>query len=101
MKEKIKKKESLSHNITIKNLLGIHARPAAKIAEIVKKAKQNVWLSTQDSKVDAGSIIDILSLGGCMGTKILVEIETHEDIDILKMICDLFESRFGEEEIEK
>ena len=100
MKEKIEKKESLSHKITIKNLLGIHARPAAKIAEIVKKAKQNVWLSTQDSKVDASSIIDILTLGGCMGTKILVQVETSEDIGILKMICDLFESRFGEEEIE-
>ncbi len=98
--EKKEKKESLSLKITIKNILGIHARPAAKIAEIVKNAKKNVWLSTQNNKVDAGSIIDILTLGGFMGTEILIEVETSEDIGILEKLYNLFESKFGEETLE-
>ncbi|MCK5543414.1 MAG: HPr family phosphocarrier protein [Desulfobacterales bacterium] len=97
MMEKIQKKESLSNTTIIKNILGIHARPAAKIAEIVKNAKQSVWISNQNYKVDAGSIIDILSLGACQGTKVAVEVETPEDIVILKKLCNLIESRFGEE----
>ena len=97
MMEKMEIKESLSRKITIKNLLGIHARPAAKIAEIVKDAKKNVWISTQNNKADAGSIIDILSLGGSKGTKIVIEVETSEDTGILTLLCDLFESRFGED----
>jgi phosphocarrier protein HPr len=96
--EKIKKKESLSRKTIIQNLLGIHARPAAKIAEIVKDAKKDVWLSTKNNKVDAGSIIDILSLGGSKGTEISIEVETDEDISILQKVCKLIESRFGEEE---
>jgi len=97
MMEKLEKNITLSRKITIKNLLGIHARPAAKIAEVVKKAKQDVWLSTLHNKVDAGSIIDILTLGGSMGTEILINVETPEDINILTELCDLFESKFGEE----
>ena len=97
MMGKIEKKENLSSTITIKNILGIHARPAAKIAEIVKNAKQNVWISTQNNKVDAESIIDILSLGAAQGTKIVIEVEIHEDIAILTKLYNLIESRFGEE----
>lgn len=93
----MKKKNSLSRRIIIKNLFGIHARPAAKIARIAEKAQKDVWISTKNSKADAGSIIDILSLGGDKGTEILIEVETSEDIIILELICDLFESRFGEE----
>lgn len=93
----MEKKESLSLKIKINNKLGIHARPAAKIAEVAKNAKKNVWLSTQDNKIDAGSIIDILTLGGCKGTEILIEVETPEDMVILNKIYNLFESKFGEE----
>ncbi len=97
MMEKIDKKISLLHKITIDNLLGIHARPAAKIAEIANQAKLKVWLSANNNKVDAQSMIDILTLGACMGTEVVIEVETPEDIFVLNMICDLFKSRFGEE----
>ncbi len=93
---KKEKKDNLSHKTIIKNTLGIHARPAAKIAELVENAKQNVWISTELDRVDAGSIIDILTLGAAKGTMVMIEIETLEDIDILKSISSLIESRFGE-----
>jgi phosphocarrier protein len=94
--EKKEKKDSLSCTVTIQNSFGIHARPAAKIAQIAENSKQSVWISTQHDKVDAGSIIDILTLGASFGTKVIIEIETPEDIDILKSISSLIESRFGE-----
>ena len=94
--EKTEKDDCLSQTTTITNTLGIHARPAAKISQIAETAKQNIWLSTGKSKVDAGSIIDILTLGACQGTKIVIEAETFEDIKILKSICTLIESGFGE-----
>ncbi|MCP3899983.1 MAG: HPr family phosphocarrier protein [Desulfobacteraceae bacterium] len=93
---KTEKKDILSHTTIIQNILGIHARPAAKIAQIVEDAKQNVWISTEANKVDAGSIIDILTLGASKGTEVVIEIETFEDIDILKLLINLIESRFGE-----
>jgi phosphocarrier protein HPr len=92
----IEKKTNLSHTTIIKNTLGIHARPAAKISQIVENAKQSVWISTKNNKVDAGSIIDILSLGASLGTTVVIEIETSEDIDILKSISNLIDSLFGE-----
>ena len=97
MMEHKKKKDNLSRRIKINNLLGIHARPAAKIAKIATDAKQNVWLSKNSNKVDAKSIIDILSLGAPKGTNIIIEIETLGDIKILNSLFGIIESGFGEE----
>ena len=39
-----KLENDLTREITVTNELGIHARPAAKIAELAARAESNVWL---------------------------------------------------------
>jgi len=80
----------------VKNELGMHARPASKIAQMASTAQFEVWLCVNSTKVDATSIIDILTLGAVKGTKIVIEIENREDIKILDQIVDFFEVGFGE-----
>ncbi len=80
----------------IKNDLGMHARPAGTIAKIANTAQNEVWLCVNSDKVDATSIIDILTLGAVKGTKVVIEIENQEDIMILNKLIDFFESGFGE-----
>ena len=59
----------------------MHARPASQIAKLADKAMSDVWLSANDNKVDATSIIDILTLGAIKGTNIsIVEIRLADDI---------------------
>ncbi len=98
MMDKREEKDNFSHEVIIKNLLGIHVRPAAKIADLAGKAKKNVWICSGSTRVDAGSIIDILSLGAGRGTRVVIEIESIEDIYILELIKNLINSRFGEAE---
>lgn len=74
----------------------MHARPASKIAQMVDSAHSDVWLCADSTKVDAASIIDILTLCAVKGTKIVIEIENQEDMMILEQILDFFESGFGE-----
>ena len=74
----------------------MHARPASKIAQIAEAALSDIWLSVNSTKVDATSIIDILTLCAVKGTKIVVEIENQEDMMILDQIVDFFEAGFGE-----
>ena len=81
---------------TIKNELGLHARSAARIAEIAQNSASQVWLMKDDEKADASSIIDILTLVCEKGTKIKIIIEDYGDIDILNAIGDLVDSGFGE-----
>lgn len=88
--------KALSKNTTILNDLGLHARPAAGIAKIAQDAKSNVWLIKDDTKVDAGSIIDILTLACGKGTEITLQVEDNSDAAILTRIIDYIETGFGE-----
>ncbi len=81
--------------ITI-NELGMHARPAAKIAEMAMEAKGEIWLTNGTSKVDASSIIDILTLGAVKGTRISIQVESIEDKGIMEQIKAFFDIGFGE-----
>ncbi len=74
----------------------MHARPASKIAKLADAATSEVWLNTNDNKVDATSIIDILTLGAIKGTKITVEIENDKDVEVLADIINFFELGFEE-----
>lgn len=87
---------TLVRKVTVANQFGIHARPAARISRIAQTAKQTVWIRQGSERVDAASIIDILSLCCVCGSDVLIEIETMEDLKVLEMITTYFESGFGE-----
>lgn len=86
----------LSKNVTITNPLGLHARSAAKIAKLVKKARSKVWIIKNKDKADASRIIDILSLAAIKDSKLTLLIEDPSDIDILNDLAQLIENGFGE-----
>ena len=83
-------------DVTIVNELGLHARSAARIAGIAQKAKAAVWIKRGDEKVDASSIMDILTLACEKGTRISIIVEDPSDIDILNAVAELVDSGFGE-----
>jgi phosphocarrier protein HPr len=87
---------ALSKNVTITNPLGLHARSAAKIAKLVKKARSKVWIIKGKDKADASRIIDVLSLAGIKDSELTVLIDDPSDIDILNDLERLIENGFGE-----
>ena len=89
-------KKQLAKDVTINNELGLHARPAAMIAELANQAESNVWLIKNDQQVDAASIIDILSLACLQGSTVTLRIEDPADAEILNQLYKLFKSGFGE-----
>ena len=86
----------LSRDVIVINELGLHARSAARIAEIARKANYNVWVIKDKKKVDASSILDILTLESPKGSKITLKIDDKSDFDILDDIVKQFETGFGE-----
>ena len=87
---------TLSRDVLIINELGLHARSAAGIAKLAQNANSKVWLIRGKERVDASSIIDILSLACPKGSKITLEINEESDIDILNEIIELAKKGFGE-----
>lgn len=86
----------VSHQTIVLNDLGMHARPAAKIAQMAMTAEKNIWLYDGNSQVDASSIIDILTLCAKKGTHIHIQAESREDETILEQIKAFFDNGFGE-----
>lgn len=88
--------KNFSKDVVIINELGLHARAAARIAEIVQDAKSNVWIIRDDDKADAASVIDLLTLGCSKDSTVTVKIDYPSDIDTLNRIVELIENGFGE-----
>ncbi|MCP3926966.1 MAG: HPr family phosphocarrier protein [Desulfobacterales bacterium] len=80
----------------IKNQLGFHARPSAMIAKIAQKAIDMIWIVKEDQKVEASSIIDILTLACAEGECIKIEATNPDDLDKVNEIANLIEDGFGE-----
>lgn len=85
-----------NRQVTIVNELGLHARSAARIAQIAREARSRVWIKNGDNVVDASEVIDILTLACGKGTVITLEIEDRIDQKIVDRIADLVETGFGE-----
>ena len=86
----------MSRSVVIVNELGLHARSAAKIAQLAQLAVADVWLEKDEAQADATSIIDLLSLGCAQGTQVTVTISDGQDLTILDALVNLIESGFGE-----
>jgi phosphocarrier protein HPr len=76
-----------SQTVTVGSRVGLHARPAALIAEAVGKAGVPVTLSTPGgAPIDAGSPLMIMTLGAKQGAEVIV---SSDDPAALTQIADL------------
>jgi phosphocarrier protein len=76
-----------SKTVTVGSAVGLHARPAALIAEAVSKSGVPVTLATPGGNaIDAGSPLMIMTLGAKQGTEVIV---SSEDQAVLDTIADL------------
>jgi phosphocarrier protein len=88
--------QTLSKEVTVVNDLGMHARSAAKIAELARNATSKVWVQKNEDKVDARSILDILTLAAQKGSKLTIMIDDRSDMQTLNHIVELVQDGFGE-----
>ena len=85
-----------SRKVTIVNELGLHARPAAKIAQIARNAAATVWVIRGPEQVDASSIMELLTLACEKGTTLTFTAADPADRHILDALVQLVESGFEE-----
>jgi len=88
--------KTVSIDVTVVNELGLHARSAAKIAELARNANAKVWVQKNKERVDARSILDILTLACEKGSKLTIVIDDRSDMETLNRIAALVANGFGE-----
>jgi len=73
-----------SKTVTVGSSVGLHARPAAVIAQAASAASSAVTLSMPGGNpVDAGSALLIMTLGAKMGDTVHVESDDAELVDLI------------------
>lgn len=82
--------------IEITNPTGLHARPAALFVQTAGKFTSNIWIKTGLKKVNAKSIMGLMSLAVSKGTEITIVAEGEDEEFAVKEIIDLVTSDFGE-----
>ncbi len=81
----------------IKNRAGIHARPAALIVQTAGKFKSRISLQKGDDRINAKSIMGIITLGAGFQTEIKIIADGDDEAEAAEAIDRLFQNRFEEE----
>ena len=89
----------IRHSVLVCNNLGLHARAAAKLVRLASRFSSTIYLSRPDAnqQIDSKSILGILMLAASKGTQLVISIEGEDEIEAGEAICQLFETKFGEE----
>ncbi len=82
---------------TIKNRAGIHARPSAMIAQTAVKFSSRIFLEKAGNRINAKSIMGIITLAASFGSKIKIFAEGADEEAAADAIKKLFESGFNED----
>lgn len=86
-----------SATYTIKNKLGIHARPAADIAKLVGKYKSTVTLELDGKTANAKSMLMLTTLGAKKGTEVLVKVSGADEEEVFAQLDDMLSHGFYED----
>lgn len=83
--------------LEVSNKMGIHARPAAMIVRIASRFKGEIWITKEDERVNAKSIMGIMMLAAAKGTTLKFEAPELEIGNLKKDMTELFASKFQDE----
>lgn len=86
----------LTREVTINNQVGLHARPATFFIQKANEFKSNIWIEKDDRKVNAKSLLGVLSLGIVKGTSINIIADGSDEKDALTTLETLIVSDFTE-----
>ena len=83
--------------VTIANRAGIHARPAALLVQTTKNFNCNIYFEKGRDRINAKSIMGVITLGAAFGTEIKIVAEGEDEQAAVNALVRLFESKFEEE----
>lgn len=86
----------ISRSITIKNSLGLHARPATFFIQKANSYKCSIWVEKEDCRVNAKSLLGILSLGISKDTTVTIIADGADEEDAVNGLADLVDGGFAE-----
>lgn len=86
----------LTKEVVVNNQVGLHARPATFFIQKANEFKCGIWVEKDERRVNAKSLLGVLSLGIIKGTKINIIADGADEQEAINALCELISSNFSE-----
>ncbi len=83
--------------LTVRNRAGIHARPAALIAQTANKFASEIIMEKNTTTVNAKSIMGVITMAAGYNTTMTLKVDGSDEKEAADAIEKLFESKFEED----
>ncbi len=84
----------ISKEVTINNQVGLHARPATFFIQKANEFKSSIWIEKDDRRVNAKSLLGVLSLGIVKGTAVNIVADGVDENEAIATLSALIDSDF-------
>lgn len=81
-----------SKEVTVTNSVGLHARPATFFIQKSNEFKSSIWVEKGDRRINAKSLLGILSLGIIKGTEIRIIADGVDEETAVSSLINLIEN---------
>lgn len=85
-----------SKEAVVNNQVGLHARPATFFIQKANEFKSSIWVEREERKVNAKSLLGVLSLGIVKGTAINLIADGADEEEAIEALVKLISSDFAE-----
>ena len=86
----------VSKEVVINNQVGLHARPATFFIQKANEFKSSIWVEKEDRRVNAKSLLGVLSLGIVKGTPITIIADGVDENEAIETLSALIDADFSE-----
>ena len=83
-------------DVMVQNQVGLHARPATFFIQKANEFKSSIWVEKEERRVNAKSLLGVLSLGIVGGTTIRIIADGTDEETAVESLVKLVQSGFGE-----
>lgn len=81
--------------VVVRNQVGLHARPATFFIQKANEYKSSVWIEKDEKRVNAKSLLGVLSLGVTKGTNITVLADGTDEEEAVADLVNLISSNLS------
>ncbi len=81
--------------IVVQNQVGLHARPATFFIQKANEYKSSIWVEREERRVNAKSLLGVLSLGITKGLTITILAEGPDEEEAVNDLVALVSSDFA------
>ncbi len=82
--------------VTISNSIGLHARPATFFIQKANSYKSLIWIEKDERKINAKSLLGVLSLGIAKGMTVNIIADGQDEADAVAGLTELIDTGFAE-----